>query len=912
MRAPDEMARLADDDDEDDRRRRDRRRAPLDSTARCRPRCATPTARRARGRVRHAALRLRRGRAPGAAAASTSSAFGADTVAYAGKAFLCVAMARLVAEEGLHLDVATGGELHVALHAGFPPERIVFHGNNKSDAELAAALDAGVGRIVADSFDELDRLERARGRALGARRRCSCGSRPASRRTRTSSSRPAPTTRSSASPSHDGVRARRRASGRRRARRLELGRPPLPHRLADLACSTSYARAVRDRRRPRARRSSEPPARRSTSSTSAAGSARRYLAADPALVDRRVRGGAATTRRRSASRDAGLGAAPRLMVEPGRSIAAPGGDHAVPRRHGQGDPRRGTYVAVDGGHERQPPARCSTAPATRRTCPAGSTRARPLACTVAGKHCEQGDLLVARRPPARRRRGRATCSRRPVTGAYGYSMASNYNKVPRPAVVFVRDGAARVVVRRETLDDLVRLDLTTSATAWETGLVMSSRDGCGSASSGAATSAAALVRLVARERRRDRSARGRAPRGRRGSPCATSASDRDVAAAGALLHRRRGAPSSPIPTSTSSSRSSAGSSRPARSSSRRSRRASRSSPPTRSCSPTHGRELFETAEGAGRRPALRGVGRRRHPAHPTAARVARRRPHPAGDRHRQRHDQLHPHPHDRGGRVVRRRARRGAARSATRSPTPPPTSRASTPRRRRRSSRRSRSAPASVAGDVYREGITEHHRPTTSRRRAEPRLRREAARGGRGDRRRGRGARAPGDGPGAPPARVGARVVQRGVHRGRRGRRAHALRPRRRRRAHRVARCSATSIDAAKNLRRRGARAPRSATLVGKPIRPIDERRVAVLPAASRSPTARACSPRSPSEFGAPRRVDQVDAAARASATTPASIFVTHRAREADLRGDASHALRDVDVVHRVGSVLRVDRASEE
>src|SRR5205823_8931888 len=88
-----------------------------------------------------------------------TAAFGPGGVAYAGKAFLCRAMVRLVAEEGLHLDVATGGELHVALSAGFPPARIVFHGNNKSDEELAAALAAGAGRIVADSFVELDRLE---------------------------------------------------------------------------------------------------------------------------------------------------------------------------------------------------------------------------------------------------------------------------------------------------------------------------------------------------------------------------------------------------------------------------------------------------------------------------------------------------------------------------------------------------------------------------------------------------------------------------------------------------------------------------------------------------------------------------------------------------------------------------------
>src|SRR6185436_7484421 len=95
-------------------------------------------------------------------------AFGPDAVAYAGKAFLCTAMVRLVADEGLHLDVATGGELHTALRAGFPPERIVFHGNNKSADELSTALDAGVGRIVADSASELDRLEDL---AAAARRR---------------------------------------------------------------------------------------------------------------------------------------------------------------------------------------------------------------------------------------------------------------------------------------------------------------------------------------------------------------------------------------------------------------------------------------------------------------------------------------------------------------------------------------------------------------------------------------------------------------------------------------------------------------------------------------------------------------------------------------------------------------------
>src|ERR1700688_2295601 len=86
-----------------------------------------------------------------------------DGVAYATKAFLCVTMARLAHEEGMCLDVSTGGELHVALTAGVPADRLVFHGNNKSTEELAAALSVGVGRIVVDSFDEIDRIE-----ALGA------------------------------------------------------------------------------------------------------------------------------------------------------------------------------------------------------------------------------------------------------------------------------------------------------------------------------------------------------------------------------------------------------------------------------------------------------------------------------------------------------------------------------------------------------------------------------------------------------------------------------------------------------------------------------------------------------------------------------------------------------------------------
>ena len=175
--APEEMARL---DDEDERRRVSDAAVRSDAAARRRPASSPTAASRSAastssGSRPSSALRstctTRTSCAPAAASTAPASASG---VAYASKAFLCTAMAQLVAEEGLDLDVATGGELHVALHAGFPAERIVFHGNNKSTDELRAALDAGVGRIVVDSFDEIDRLEPLADDGASAVRRAAC------------------------------------------------------------------------------------------------------------------------------------------------------------------------------------------------------------------------------------------------------------------------------------------------------------------------------------------------------------------------------------------------------------------------------------------------------------------------------------------------------------------------------------------------------------------------------------------------------------------------------------------------------------------------------------------------------------------------------------------------------------------
>ena len=377
-----------------------------------------------------------------------------DGVAYAGKAFLCKAMARLVDEEGVHLDVATGGELHVALAAHFPPERIVFHGNNKSLDELAGALAAGVGRIVADSDVELDRIE-----ALVA-----------------DEGLPAPRVLIRVTPgveahTHEyietgtddskfGFPAR---SGAARAAAERVAASDAMH-FAGLHCHIGSQIYVLD------------------AYTRATSVVVRLAAEVEALIGSRVEelnlGGGlgvayetgqqppdvadyAGVLRRSladAARDAGLRRLPALFVEPGRSIVARAGITLYRVGTIKEIPGVRTYVAVDGGMSDNP--RPATYGARYEAfCPTRTAAARPLRATVAGKHCESGDVLVR---DAQLPEGLAVGDLlgTPATGAYGYAMASNYNKVPRPAVVFVAGGRARLVVRRETLDDLLVLEET--------------------------------------------------------------------------------------------------------------------------------------------------------------------------------------------------------------------------------------------------------------------------------------------------------------------------------------------------------------------------------------------------------------------------------------------------------------------
>jgi len=364
-----------------------------------------------------------------------------DGASYATKAFLSKAMARLVFEEGMTLDVASGGELGVVLAAGVPAGRVVLHGNNKSTEELEAALRAGVGRIVVDSFDEIDRL-----RDLGR------GPRATRVLLRVNPGVEAATHRSILTGQEDskfgfGLRsgAAARAAGL-------LGDLPgvelvgvhshLGSQILDLASFCEVAEAV------------VPFAVELGVDELCLGGGLgvAYLGSEhaPTIPE----WGAAV---RKACREAGLPASVKILAEPGRSIVAAAAITVYRVGTLKEIPGVRTYLAVDGGMSDNPrPALYDSS--YEVFLPATVTATRPRVVRVVGKHCESGDVLVpAAHVPADVRVGDLLAT--PVSGAYGYSMASNYNKLTRPAVVFVRAGQARLVLRRETVSDLLRLDL---------------------------------------------------------------------------------------------------------------------------------------------------------------------------------------------------------------------------------------------------------------------------------------------------------------------------------------------------------------------------------------------------------------------------------------------------------------------
>jgi len=367
------------------------------------------------------------------------AAFGPD-VAYASKAFLCKAMARLAHEEGMKIDVATGGELHVALAAGVPADRLVMHGNNKSMVELRMAIDNGVGRVVVDSFDELDRLD-----VLYAQ--TGIVPKVLLRLTPGVEAHTHEFIATGQDDSKFGFTVSSGAAAMAVARASESSSVDLvgvhAHIGSQVFVVSSFAKAV-------AVIAGVAAPYEFSEMSIGGGLGVAYVADDPApqISDwgRAVR---------EACESAGVTAS--VSAEPGRSIVAA----AAVTLYTVGTVKRlpgiRTYVAVDGGMSDNPrPVLYGSGYET--FLPRSVDAERPDVARVVGKHCESGDVLVRDAPvPADLRVGDILGT--PVTGAYGHSMGSNYNKVLRPAVVFVADGDARQVVRRETYDDLLRLDL---------------------------------------------------------------------------------------------------------------------------------------------------------------------------------------------------------------------------------------------------------------------------------------------------------------------------------------------------------------------------------------------------------------------------------------------------------------------
>lgn len=368
------------------------------------------------------------------------AAFGHGRAVYATKAFLCGAMARLAYEEGMLLDVASGGEMFVALHTGVPADALTLHGNNKSLAELRMAIEAGVRHIVVDSFDELDRLDALHAEGL-----------------------PAPKVLARITP---GVHAHTHefiATGQDDSkfgfnlgngdahRAIERMRDSASVVLEGVHChigsnvfeASNFAKAAE------------------VMAGFAVPLDLPHLVLGGGLGVAYVQGEEAPTITQwgNVLLDAcgALGVRSEVSVEPGRSIVASAAVTVYEVGTVKHIPGVRTYVSVDGGMSDNPrPVLYGSG--YEIFDPLRTHSDRTEVARVVGKHCESGDILIndAAVPP---HVAVGDLLAMPVTGAYGYSMGTNYNKVPRPAIVFVRDGTSRVVVRRETYADLVRLDV---------------------------------------------------------------------------------------------------------------------------------------------------------------------------------------------------------------------------------------------------------------------------------------------------------------------------------------------------------------------------------------------------------------------------------------------------------------------
>lgn len=379
-----------------------------------------------------------------ARAASYIKALEPRRVSYAGKSLLCVAICELVDELGLSLDVCSGGELSTALTAGFPPERILFHGNNKSVAELEAAAGAGVGRVIVDSFDEIDRLAKVE-----------LSSKLLIRVTPGVEAHTHEFVQTGQEDSKFGFTLADGIALEAVRRTMEVGdlvgiHAHIGSQIFELAAFDLAVQRLVDFLAVARRETGFEAQELDLGGGLGIAHTHDELTPDPTESIDRL---SAIVERECKTQGLSV---PEIFVEPGRSIV--GTSCVTLYRVGtvKRIPGVRTYVSVDGGmtDNLRPAlygARYEAFLVDRPDAPAGPR------VTVCGKHCESGDILIKDvHLPEDVTEGDLLCI--PATGAYTYSMASNYNRVPRPPIVMVADGKAAVIVERETEADLLRLD----------------------------------------------------------------------------------------------------------------------------------------------------------------------------------------------------------------------------------------------------------------------------------------------------------------------------------------------------------------------------------------------------------------------------------------------------------------------
>jgi diaminopimelate decarboxylase len=376
-----------------------------------------------------------------------------NEIAYAGKALLCLAVARIVAQEGYDLDVASAGELYTALKAGFPPEKLVFHGNNKSLFELQMAVQHGVGRIVADNLLELEMLERVAaeaGKQVSILIRVTPGIDPHTHRF----------IRTGQADTKFGLNIRNgyALEGVRRALAL-------PHlRVKGIHCHVGSQLLDTE--------AQERAVKIMVDFMHTLRKQLNYIVEElnigGGLGIRYIESHQPPTFEEYAERIVGVLTQqlerrnlpyPTLLQEPGRALVGEAGVTlytigAIKQVPIHQPPGTRTYVAVDGGMSDNPRPQLYDAVYTALVANKANQPADTVV-TIAGKHCET-DILIRNVAIAQPEPGDILAV--PSTGAYNYAMSSNYNRFPRPAMVLVNAGHAEVIVERETLDDLLAHD----------------------------------------------------------------------------------------------------------------------------------------------------------------------------------------------------------------------------------------------------------------------------------------------------------------------------------------------------------------------------------------------------------------------------------------------------------------------